>query len=537
MFKKYQVEIICGFLILLFLSPLLIDINSTRFLIHDNLDGLVPLYAFMGNKEVYFASSDSMINGIMDQMPRSFLPSPFSFFRFLFLFFSPKVAYAIHYSWMHVIAFIGMRLLIKNSLRISDSVVYNFVSLAFSFLPFWPGGELTVAGLPLLVWASIEIFTQNSNYKNWMIVSFFPFFSSLPFGNMFSFPILFLFYVLGFILFKKWQFKPLHLMVFFLLGLSTIISEWEMFKLIFSGVQSNRVESIGEPMNMNIKGVIGVSILAFLFGHYHFHSFQILIVGVSIIILLWTLFKKQKQSYLNIFMVLSIIYCLYFITILMNNVVLLKNFKFSVRFWVLFPTLWYVLFAYVLVFIQSKFIRKIVIGAQVFWVMFLIYPKDYYGSVYAESPFYYSTINRNSDDQETFESYYHTIELSDIKNRHPELKNSNVMCIGFSPAIAWYNKLNTFDAYLNLYPLSKWHTIKKINLDEYQKANVNYYSNNRAYLFSSELELSADTLNPKWNLDGFKEANVSYILSTKPILGAYKFLDQTKTFYLYQILN
>lgn len=95
--------------------------------------------------------------------------------------------------------------------------------------------------------------------------------------------------------------------------------------------------------------------------------------------------------------------------------------------------------------------------------------------------------------------------------------------------------MNTYDAYLNLYPLEKWHTIKKINASEFEKGGIDYYSNNRAYLFSSEISLKKDTLNPVWNFDGFKEARVSYILSTKPINGAYQIIGKTRTIYIYKI--
>ena len=535
MFKSKIYEWLSVLGLFVYFLPLIFFPNETRFLIHDNLDGLLPLYSFMGNTDVFFANSNDIVNGIMDQMPRSFLPSKFSFFRFLFIIFSPLQAYIMHYIFMHIMAFVGLRFLIKDFIAKDNPAVYNFVALAFSLLPFWPGGELTVAGLPLLTWSLIKIFRNEGKYFHWILVAAFPLFSSLPFGNMFSFPILFLLYLLGSTVLKLWQFNWKHLLTFILLVLFTIISELEMFKLIFSGVQSNRVESLGETMHMNFKGIVGVSILAFLFGHYHFHSFQVFIVLIVCAVFVFALVKKQKQVYLSILLFLAVIFSLYFVTILLNNVVLLKSFKFSVRFWVLFPALWYILFAFVLSKISNNYLKISLATIQIVWVMFLLYPKDYYGSVYAENPFYYSVVNRQSEDQSSFKEYYNIEEFEQINKQFPELKKANVMCIGFCPAIAWYNKMNTYDAYLNLYPLEKWHTIKKINADEFEKGGIDYYSNNRAYLFSSEISLKRDTLNPVWNFDGFKEARVSYILSTKPINGAYQLIGKTRTIYIYKI--
>jgi hypothetical protein len=534
-FTSKPFEWISILIFIVYISPLILNTNDARFLVHDNLDGMIPLYSFMGNTDVFFANSNEMIRGIMDQMPRSFLPSKFSFFRFLFLFLSPLKAYIIHFIFLHLVAFIGLRIFIKDYIAKDNPMVYNFAALAFSLLPFWPSGELTVAGLPLLTWSLLKIFKNQGQGSMWLIILLFPFFSSLPFGNMFSFPILFLIYLLGCTVLKYWKFKWIHLLPFLILGLITIISEWDMFMLIFSGIKSNRIENLGEAMHMNLKGIIGVSVLAFLFGHYHFHSFQFFIIFIIFAFFIFSFYRKDKQTYHTILVSITILFCLYFTTIFLNNVVLLKDFQFSIRFWVLFPALWYILFAFVLSKINNKYLRNTLGSIQIIWVMFLIYPKDYYGSVYAENPFYYSIVNRNSEDQSSFNDYYNVDEFSQIKKYFPELSNANIMCVGFCPGIAWYNKMNTFDAYLNLYPIEKWHTIKKINEDEFEKGGIKYYSNNRAYLFSSEINLKKDTLNPKWNLNGFKEARVDYLLSNKPIKGAYQLIGKTRNIYIYLI--
>ena len=74
-----------------------------------------------------------------------------------------------------------------------------------------------------------------------------------------------------------------------------------------------------------------------------------------------------------------------------------------------------------------------------------------------------------------------------------------------------------------------------INLSEFEKSNLKYYSNNRAYLYSSDFENDKDTLKPYWNFNGFKKGNVNHIISTKPIIGNFLLLGITNKYYIYKI--
>lgn len=530
---NYRFELISSIVLLVFFSPILFYANEVKYLIHDNMDGLVPLYKFMGQSEVFWASSSTQISGIMDTLPRACLPSVFSFFRILFLLFPAGTAYAIHYIFQHIIAFVGMRIFIKSYIN-SDSKVYNLVALAFACLPYWPGGELTVAGLPLLTWAMLRIFSNQSNFGHWTIIILFPFFSSLTFGNMFTFPMLFVMLMVLILLTKTYQFKWIYLLPFVLIGCTTIISEWNMFALFAEGFKSNRIENLGETMHLNFKGILGVSFLAFLFGHYHFHSYHLPIILIGTALLFYALFKRDKSTLRILIIGFISIGLMYFLTVFLNNVVLLKNFNFSVRFWALMPVLWYLLFAYALIRLKNNFLKISALSLQVFWVIFMIYPKDYYGSVYAENVLYYNVINSNDQDHQSFNSYYRIKTFDKILATYPQIHQENVVSIGLNPGIALFNQFKTFDAYLNLYPLEKWQSIKTINAKEYTKANLTYYSNNRAYLFSSDIQNGTE-LRPEWDIEEMKRNHISYILSSKPIIGNYQLIGSIDNIYIYNV--
>ena len=504
---KYSIyEWICLGLLILYFIPLIFS-QSVRFLIHDNMDGLLPLYRFMGNPDVFFANRNEIINGLMGELPRSVLPSQFSFFRLLFLWFDAQTAYSLHYIFQHLIAFIGLRILLKEYISKDLPLVYNFVSLSFAMLPFWPGGELTVAGLPILVWAMLAIWNNKAKFINWLIVALFPFFSVLPFGNLFSFPLLFIVYLFGLFASKDWRFKTKDLLPFILLAVFTIISEFEMFNLLFSGFQSNRLEDSGLKVMLNLKGIIGVSVLAFTFGHYHFHTINLPILIFAFILLTNSIFRKDFYFLKKSISIIGVVFILYFLTIFLNNVVLIRGFNFSIRFWAVFPIIWYAFFAWLLLKVSNPKMILTLTLIQIIWVMFLPVPRDYYGTVYAENVFYYTAID-----------------------------NNNVMCIGFVPAIASFNGFKTYDAYLNLYPIEKWRQIKKINALEFKKSGIDYYSNNRAYLYVSDKSIENGLMKPEWDLKTLHQIGVKYILSNKPIVGPYTIIVKSGQLFVYKIL-
>ena len=168
--------------------------------------------------------------------------------------------------------------------------------------------------------------------------------------------------------------------------------------------------------------------------------------------------------------------------------------------------------------------------------MFLPVPRDYYGSVYAENVFYYTAIDKTNGEHARINSYYAKSDFDAIKNSHPEILKDNVMCVGFVPAIASFNGFKTYDAYLNLYPIEKWRQIKKINALEFKKSGIDYYSNNRAYLYISDKSIENGFMKPEWDLNTLHQIGVKYILSNKPIVGPYTEIVKSGQLFVYKIL-
>lgn len=537
--SQYPYEWLSAILLFVYLFPAVFMMDQAKHLIHDNLDGMMPLLKFTGNWNTYFAPWNTEIPGIMNGVPRASL-APWSFFSFLFLFFKPLTAYSIHYIFQHTVAFIGMRVLIRDFVS-NKAEIYNGVALAFAFLPFWPGGELAVAGLPILVWSLLKFTFHKPTILHYIVFLLFPFYSSLAIGNLFSFPLILLTVYSWFFLIEKKKFDFKLLLPPLILFIGTFVSEYHLLQFLFSGIETNRLDFQPKDGILNWKGVIGVSILSFFFGHYHFQSLHILILVtvISFIIIGFynyklAFFNKLNSAFMGLLLILIFASVL---TTLYNNTKLFEGLpRINFRLWVLWPMLWYLLFAWVLNQLNNYRGRQFLILIQVLWVGLLLYPNDYFGSTDAENIFAQTIVKNNIGQYKTFNEYFEPEAFTELKTFYPEICKHNTVSLGFNPAITLYNEIPVYDAYLNIYPLSKWESWKTINKEEHKKGANIVFSSNKAHLFSFELSKGLKKINkPNWNYEEFKKNGVSYLITNKIEIDVLELIHETDKFNVYKL--
>lgn len=517
---------------------------NCRFLIHDNLDSNVVWYRNLANSGSMFDGQGAVIGDVMLGIPRDCYPSEWAIDRLLYLLFAPQLAYSINYILIHLIAFVGMRLFLKQFISTQSDTISNFVALAFAMLPFWPSGALTVAGLPLLCYAMFNIFQRTGKWYHWVIAIMFPLYSSLLFGNMFSFPLLFMVYIAG-IVRGNWKISLNGILAFVLLAGMSIWVEHRIIYLFTHGFQSNRVADIQEVDKfMNIKGIIGTSIRAFFLGHYHFHSLQLLVGLFSVMCLAFLMFKRDFKYTKRILAIMVVLFGSALLMVFLDNYDLRslfgKNYKrLALRLWVYFPMLWYVIFAIVLIAISTtrlKILVKPILLIQVIFVMFLVYPYDYFGSRYAENVFANSFIYPGNQEQETFEDYYMTRDIGHLKEHNPLVMSGPVATLGFSAEILQYNNLKTIEGYYSFYPLEKREMIRQIDYAERAKTTHNLdYHTNRNYFYVNDP--GAKEL-PDWDFEKMKSYGVHYLFSDFNINRAEENLDKVDSsgpLFLYKI--
>jgi hypothetical protein len=502
----------------LFFSPILFFPDSARYLIHDNIDSNLVWYKNLSESGVMFSGSSAKIDNLMLGIPRDCYPSEWAIDRMMYLIFSPQWAFSLNYIIMHLVAFIGMRALIKNTFSNSSNSVYNLVALAFALLPFWPSGFLSVAGLPLLANALIQIFKKKSSIVSWLIVAIFPLTGTLVFGNLFSLSMFFLFYLFG-VLKQEWKINFNTIAPFVLLFFVTYFVEHRIINLAVNGFESNRSLDVPNVVEyMNINGIFGTSILAFLFSHYHFHALQSFIVIVTLVFIFWSLINKRVKEVQFLIGLLGFILALCFLMVFLDNydlrVLFGNNYKrFELRFWVLFPLFWYLIFAIVLLKLQRHGYKKwvrVLLSIQVIYNLFLLYPKDYFGSRYAENIFANTYIFTANTEQEKFKTYFRVSDFDSLKKYLPDYKTKHFVAIGINPEILQYNGFNTLEGYYSYYPIYKRLLVKSVDSLERHKNN-NYFEkhSNRNYLYIHEKN---STNIPKWNYELLKERGVNYLI-------------------------
>ena len=99
----------------------------------------------------------------MGGLPRAALPSGLNVSVLLFYVLPPVWAYIVNYILVHMIAFVGMFLLLRKYFLTHDDDygIVVAISLCFFFIPYYTTHGLTVGGQPLLAYAFLNIQRDN----------------------------------------------------------------------------------------------------------------------------------------------------------------------------------------------------------------------------------------------------------------------------------------------------------------------------------------------------------------------------------------
>ncbi|MEC8031433.1 MAG: DUF6044 family protein, partial [Bacteroidota bacterium] len=256
----------------IYLLPYYYDIENSKFLIHDNLDANVVIYKNLAESGHLFNHSGGVIPRTLNVLSREYYPSDLNFKAILFYVFSPIHAYCILKVFIHIIAFLGMYLLARFLLRDNEkenkNLISTIIALLFSLIPFWPSGELTVAGQPLLLFSFLNLINKRNPILSWSVILFFPFFSSLHLGNIFLMTIGFLIFIL--ISIKRKRFYTNVILACLIFTIFSVIIEHRILEVFFiqKSVLQRSISDISSSLNLN--GLIGVTTMQTIKGHYHF---------------------------------------------------------------------------------------------------------------------------------------------------------------------------------------------------------------------------------------------------------------------------
>jgi hypothetical protein len=508
-------------IVFLWVLPYFVLNGQAHMRMHDNLDSNLGWYEILKNSGNMFAPVNTPMEQIMNgEFSRDTYYSEYYGMVFLFNILPPVVAYGICQAITRFFAFLGMYLLLKKHVFKNSNpyLITIGAALTFALTPYWPSGMLSILGMPLALWSFLNIRNGERNWKNYVVLTLLPFFSTFVIGFFYFLTFIGLLWVYDLIKTKKWNLVFL-LSIVYMLVVYLLIDYRLVISMIAPASSELTNRDVFYQSKLDIFQTLRLIVKNYVISHNQDRTIsQFVILPLTIFCLIWVLVKKKaKDNRLFIFLhilnlVLSTWYAFWFFEgwqPLKERVSLLTTFNFG-RFHYLRPMIIYVLFALSLKMIwdqggRLKYLVYALIAAQ----LFVLIPNN-------EEIKY--------KNQPSYAQYFAEDEFKEIKEYIDRpLEEFRVVSIGMHPNVAQYNGFYTLDSYSNIYPLSYKNEFRKIIEPEYFD-----YWGGRCYIFVDELgkkyqfsKHSKQTIkNLSLNTKQLKKMGGQYILSALPIENA-----------------
>ena len=171
----------------IYVSPYFILGENAHIRVHDNLDSNLAWYKVLSESGEIFGSLQAVIPQVMNGLPRNAFGTEFSGIVWLYALFPTMVAYGLSQVITRVFAFLGMYLLLRDHLLKGEEwgIIRVGTALTFALTPFWPSGMLSTLGMPLALWAFLHIRKGRKTWKEYVVLTLLPFYSSLVLGFFF----------------------------------------------------------------------------------------------------------------------------------------------------------------------------------------------------------------------------------------------------------------------------------------------------------------------------------------------------------------
>ncbi|WP_027409139.1 DUF6044 family protein [Anoxybacteroides tepidamans] len=540
--------------IALFVSPYFILGEDAHMRVHDNLDSNIAWYKVLANSGELFGPVGAVIPQIINGLPRNAFGTEFSGIVWLHALFPSIYAYGLSQLVTRVFAFIGMYLLLKKHVIKAPEWAWIRigVSLAFALTPFWPSGMLSTLGMPLALWAFLNIRAGERSSVNYIVLTLLPLYSSLVLGFFFFLSALGIWWLVDVIRYKRWNVRFL-LAIAYMTVLYLAVDYRLVHSLLFSEEPTSRDEYF--HARLSFWHAVRLTFKNYVLGHNHVMTVHGLVILPITFLALYVVWKEKRWQQEKTFLFLHVLnfalstwYAFWFYKgwlPLTERFDLLDKFNFA-RYHFLRPMVIYVLFALSLKIIwrQGRTWRNIGWAALVAQLAVLILFNE--EIVYKNKP--------------SFREFYAEKQFAEIKRYIGRpVDTYRVASIGIHPAIAQYNGFYTLDTYNNFYPLSYKHKFRQIIAPELAKNSVlrEYFDEwgGRCYIFVDELgkhymfkkDSKRKIKHLQLNINVFREMGGRYIFSALPIENAasnqlklekvFRSKESAWTIYLYKVTS
>jgi hypothetical protein len=479
-----------------FLPFLLLGDNS-YITIHDNLDGeFVEKYLLVATGKALTFDGSAPIENIMNGLPRAQFPSGLNVSILLFYIVPPVWAYIVNFILVHVVAFCGMFLLLRNHFLKDDDdyLVAGAMSLCFFLVPFYTTHGLTVGGQPLLAYAFLNIREGKRDWWNYLIVGLFPFWSNMALIAPFAVTALLLILVIDWI--RSHTLNKRLLTAIFLFVSVYVALQYQLINSILGSTASiSHRTAWNRWTDFTLSSNLGKVREILFTTQYHTGSFSTLpiIIAAGAVLILLIVRRRRADTAVALIVGIALICLEYgFYDWLMRwfgrLVPGLQTFNGS-RFYFLLPTLWLVLLALCLKEFSSLKWGKLIVWCLIIVQFFAIFK---FNTEYRNSA---RLLFGKSVYEPSFKRFFARDLFTEVDQFIGRPKSSyRVVSIGMHPSVTEFNGFYSLDGYLSSYPLSYKLQFRRIIAKELDKNDElrDYFDSwgNRCYVFSSELGLN-----------------------------------------------
>jgi hypothetical protein len=526
-FSEEKLVFFAFIIITIYLSPLFILGENAHIRVHDNLDSNLAWYKVLIRSGELFGSINATIPQIINGLSRNAYGTEWSGIVWLHALFPTMVAYALSQAITRVVAFLGMHLLLKGHFLIEKewSFIRVGTALAFSLTPFWPSGMLSTLGMPLALWAFLNIRKGETSWKNYLVLTLLPLYSSIVLGFFFFLFAIGVLWLVDLIRTKRLNITFL-VSILYMTAIYLLVEYRLVYSLLFSTEANSRDEYF--HARLSLWRVIRLTFKNFVLGHTHVMTVHGLIILPVIIFGLYIIIRKRLWMKEKLFIYLLVLnvglstwYAFWFYKgwlPLTERFHFMDTFNFA-RFHFLRPLVIYVSFA-----LGLKIILKYTMNSKGLVTFFIVIQLLVLGAFNDEF------IHRKKP---TVKEFYAEELFDDIKAYiGMPVEEYRVASIGIHPAISQYNGFYTLDTYNNFYPLTYKYQFRQIIENELAKnKKIRTYFDEwggRCYLFTDELgkhymfskRSKKKIENLKINTEPFKKLGGQYIFSAIPIVNA-----------------
>lgn len=527
--KKEKRYILFALLVLaVYLSPLFILQENAHIRVHDNLDSNLAWYKVLSRSGEIFGGVEGVIPQIINGvLSRNAFGTEYSIIVWLHSLLPTMIAYGVSQALTRAAAFFGMYLLLKQHLLPGErwTAVNIMAALAFALTPFWPSGMLSTLGMPLALWALLNIRCGQGSMRDYVVLTLIPLYASIVLGFFFFLSAMGVFWLTDVIRKKGWN-LPFLAAIAYMTFVFMLVEYRLVYSFLFKGEPNSRDEYF--HAHLPFWGAVRLAIKNYVVGHTHVLTMHTLfILPATFIAIYFVISKKlwqQERIFVFLFLLnilLSLWYAFWFYEgwqPLTKRFHFMDTFNFA-RYHFLRPMVIYASFALALkiIMLQGIHWRKTAKWVAVLQIVLLGLSND--EILYREKP--------------SVKEFYAEELFTEIK-KHIALPQEEyrVASIGIHPAIAQFNGFYTLDTYNNFYPLSYKHQFRKIIEKELAKNKTirKYFDKwgGRCYIFTAQLgkrymikkDSKRRLKNLELNMDVFKEMGGRYIFSALPIDNA-----------------